>query len=111
MLESPLQVAVIGPASTREEAGKIVQAAVARWLTVKDRRKLARKLKEETRTQPALVTTEARCQTETIIIADQLENKRRNSSYCELTCSGRDQRGELMMTYQTPTPSCSLPTK
>ena len=55
MLESPLQVAVIGPASTREEAGKIVQAAVARWLTVKDRRKLARELKEETRTQPALI--------------------------------------------------------
>ena len=43
MLESPMQVAVNGPVSTSEEAGTIVQAAVARWLTVKDRTKLARK--------------------------------------------------------------------
>ena len=73
MLESLLQVAVNGPASSSEEAGKIVKAAVAKWLTVKDRRKLARKLKEKTRTQCALVTTEAGCQTEPVIIADQQE--------------------------------------
>ena len=73
MLEALLQVAVNGPASTGEEAGKIVHDAVAQWLTVKDRRKLAKKLKEKTRIQSARVTTEAGCQTEPVIIADQEE--------------------------------------